>query len=185
MSTSGIIETVSYIALLRGINVGGNNIIMMAELRECITGLGFENVRTYIQSGNTLFESTDQDSEVLETHIQEAIAVQFSIDLTVVVVKKQTLQKIINNAPSWWGKDDQWKHNLIFLIRPFVVKDIVAAIGELKPDIEAIKAGDGVIYQSISKESFGKTTSGKLASNPIYKKMTIRNFNTANKLLTK
>jgi uncharacterized protein (DUF1697 family) len=185
MSTSGIIETVSYIALLRGINVGGNNIIKMAELRECITGLGFENVRTYIQSGNILFESTDQDSEVLETHIQEAIAVQFSIDLTVVVVKKQTLQKIINNAPSWWGKDDQWKHNLIFLIRPFVVKDIVAAIGELKPDIEAIKAGDGVIYQSISKESFGKTTSGKLASNPIYKKMTIRNFNTANKLLTK
>ncbi len=174
-----------YIALLRGINVGGNNIIKMAELRECITGLGFKNVRTYIQSGNILFETTEQDSQVLETHIQKAIAEQFSINLTVVVVKKQTLQKIIDDAPLWWGNNDQWKHNLIFLIRPFVVKDFVAAIGELKPDIEAIKAGDGVIYQSISKDSFGKTTSGKLASNPIYKKMTIRNFNTANKLLTK
>jgi uncharacterized protein (DUF1697 family) len=172
-----------YIALLRGINVGGNNIIKMAELRECIIGLGFENVRTYIQSGNILFETTEQDSEVLETHIQKAIAEQFSINLTVVVVKKQALQKIIDDAPLWWGNDDLWKHNLIFLIRPFVVKDIVAAIGELKPDIEAIKAGDGVIYQSISKDSFGKTTSGKLASNPIYKKMTIRNFNTARKLL--
>lgn len=59
-----------YIALLRGINVGGNNIIKMAELRECITGLGFKNVRTYIQSGNILFETTEQDSQVLETHIQ-------------------------------------------------------------------------------------------------------------------
>lgn len=185
MNAPKVIVNVEYIALLRGINVGGNNSIKMAELRECMTALGFDNVRTYISSGNVLFETSMTDIDQLESKIQKAINKQFSLSLSVVVLKKQTLKKIIDAAPSWWGKDDSWKHNLIFLIRPFIIEEVVAAIGALKPGIEAIKAHNGVIYQSISKDDFGKTTSGKLASNPIYKKMTIRNFNTANKLLRK
>jgi uncharacterized protein (DUF1697 family) len=62
--------------------------------------------------------------------------------------------------------------------------DVVQAIGSLKPDIEAMAPGQGVLYQSMSRELFGRTTTGKLVSSPIYKQMTIRNYNTVTKLLT-
>ena len=91
-------------------------------------------------------------------------------------------RQIITDAPAWWGNEPTRKHNLIILIEPYDMKDIIAAIGTLKPDIEAIAPGDGVIYQSLSLTSFGRTTSGKLASNPIYKKMTIRGRNTLLKI---
>lgn len=62
--------------------------------------------------------------------------------------------------------------------------ETIRAIGELKPDIEAAEPGNCVIYQSMSFKFFGRTTTGKLSSSSIYKKMTVRNYNTATKLLT-
>jgi uncharacterized protein (DUF1697 family) len=60
---------VQYLALLRGINVGGKNIIKMADLKACFESLGFSDVVTYIQSGNVLFKSADKDKvEVDEVH---------------------------------------------------------------------------------------------------------------------
>ncbi len=107
---------------------------------------------------------------------------QFEIKLEIALVDSKRYAKIIENAPKWWGQDDAWKHNLIFLLEPYNIKDAVAAVGKLKPEIEAMEPGDGVLYQSMSFKKFGQTTTGKLASNPIYKKMTIRNFNSAQKL---
>lgn len=57
-------------------------------------------------------------------------------------------------------------------------------VGELKPDIETIEPGNGVLYQSMSLKMFGRTTTGKLVSNPIYKKITVRNYNTVTKLFS-
>ncbi|MDO8736242.1 MAG: hypothetical protein Q7K29_04070 [Thermoleophilia bacterium] len=78
-------------------------------------------------------------------------------------------KKIIKSAPDWWGVDPEWKHNLLIMIKPCDMKEVISAIGELKPDIEAIQAGDGVVYQSMSKKLFGRTTTGKITSNPVYK----------------
>ncbi len=69
------------------------------------------------------------------------------------------------------------------MIKPFNMDEVIAAIGQLKPGIEMIEPGDGVLYQSMSRALFGRTTTGKLASNPIYKRMTVRNYNTSMKLL--
>lgn len=172
-----------YLALLRGVNVGGNGLLSMPLLRQALNDKGFDNVRTYIQSGNILFTSSDTDREELVHAIHDCIASAFGLDVRIVLFSKDEWQAIIDQAPAWWGQDPEWKHNLIALLPPITAAEAVEAIGMLKPDIEAVQAGSGIIYQSMSFKSFGRTTTGKLATNPIYKKMTIRNYNTVTKLL--
>jgi uncharacterized protein (DUF1697 family) len=174
----------SYVALLRGVNVGGNNMLKMAELKACLESAGFANVRTYIQSGNVLFESDIEDERSLDVLVQKAIAKTFKMQLGVVVFSKLEWQQIIKHAPKDWGHDKTWKHNLLVMLHPYTMHTTVAAIGELKPGIESLHAGNGVLYQSVSIENFGRATTGKLASNPAYKQMTVRNFNTATKLVS-
>lgn len=176
-------KQIDYLALLRGVNVGGNGIISMPALRQALTDTGFNNVRTYIQSGNVLFRSTNTDRRQLTQTIHECIKSTFDLDVEVVLFTKEEWHKIIINAPTWWGADTEWKHNLLILLPPIRAAEAIDAIGTLKPDIEAVLPGKGVVYQSMSFKLFGRTTTGKLASNPIYKKMTIRNYNTATKLL--
>ena len=172
-----------YLALLRGINVGGNTIIAMAELRQTLQDVGLQNVRTYIQTGNIFFESDKTDTVLLAKDIEAVIQARFNLQVPTVVFTKHDWQAIIAAAPKWWGTDQTMKHNIIVLLPAFDMKQVVEAVGELKPDIEAMQAGEGVLYQALSLQAFGRTTGGKLAGNPIYKRMTIRNYNTATKLL--
>ncbi len=170
-----------YVALLRGINVGGNGKVPMVELKQCFEGLGFTDVQTYINSGNVIFSATGSSASLCK-QIETCLEQQFGWRIAVVVYDVGQYKAIVENAPTAWGTDDSWKHNALFLLPPYDMDDIVSAIGELKPDIEMLIPGDGVLYQSMSKELFGKTTTGKLASSPAYKRMTIRNFNTTMKL---
>jgi uncharacterized protein (DUF1697 family) len=173
----------TYLALLRGINVGGKALIKMSELKAALETDGFSEVQTYIQSGNVLFRHSLKDTDKLAELMETSISKHFSMDVRVAVFSHLEWKKIIEAAPSWWGKDNSWKHNLLVLLKPYDMSDAVMAVGELKPDIEAMESGKGVLYQSMSLALFGRTTTGKLASSPIYKQMTVRNFNTATKLL--
>ena len=171
-----------YLAFLRGINVGGKAKLPMTELRTAMEDDGFLNVRTYIQSGNVFFDSEKSKSELIVS-LENCIKKNFGLNVPVSVFTEKEWRKIIDNAPAWWGEDDEWKHNILILLEPYDMDDIVMAIGTLKPDIENMLPGKGVLYQSMSRKLFGRTTTGKLASSPAYKRMTIRNYNTATKLL--
>lgn len=171
----------TYLAFLRGINVGGKGLIKMTELKASLEASGLSDVQTYIQSGNVIFRSDltkKKSAELITATIDRA----FKLTVAVAVFRQDEWRDIIASAPSRWGNDNTRKHNLLIMIEPSDVDATIAAIGQLKPGIEAIEPGRGVIYQSISWAKFGQTTSGKLASNPIYKQMTIRNYNTAVKL---
>lgn len=172
-----------YIALLRGINVGGNAKVPMAELRVCFEALGFLNVKTYINSGNVIFETNQTTIKSLRAEIENCLKKQFGFDLLIVLIESNHYKKIIESAPTWWGKDPLWKHNAIFLIEPTTAEEVVKAIGALKPDIELVEVCENVLFQSLEFSKFGQTTTGKLASNTLYKQMTIRNYNTAQRLL--
>lgn len=173
----------NYLAFLRGVNVGGNGMIKMSDLQVALSKDGLDDVRTYIQSGNVIFSSEESDSDKLAARIKSLIQQEFKLTVDVAVFSAAQWQQVIESAPKWWGADKAWKHNILILIKPFEMREIMADIGDLKPEIEAVKPGDNVIYQSISWDKFGRASSGKLASKPSYKKMTIRNFNTATKLL--
>ncbi|MDO8335407.1 MAG: DUF1697 domain-containing protein [Candidatus Saccharibacteria bacterium] len=172
-----------YIALLRGINVGGNSKVKMSDLKLGFERLGLEDVRTYINSGNVIFATVKMDSQILAKEIELEIEKTFHFHVDVVVIDEYKYRKMIENVPKGWGEAEGWKYNSLFLIPPYDIDEIMTDIGELKPDIEVVQTGDGVIYQALLFTSFGKTTSGKLASRDSYKKMTIRNWNTSKKLL--
>lgn len=171
-----------YIALLRGVNVGGKNRVVMSELKLELSKRGLLDVSTYINSGNIMFTSECRSTTEMASTVSQAVSECSGVTCDVVVISSKALQKIVARAPQWWGEDASWKHNLLFIIPPATVEHVVHAIGELKPRIEAVEAGKDVIYQSMSFDQFGKTTTGKLASNPVYKQITIRNYNTVVKL---
>ncbi len=130
-----------HVALLRGINVGGNNKVPMSDLKNCFQSAGFSNISTYINSGNVIFETSWSISTSL-TIIQSCLREKFSFDIQVVVIEVSRLQKIPDEAPKWWGEDPSWKHNALFVIPPTTVEEVVTAIGKLKPGIEAIQAAE-------------------------------------------
>lgn len=89
----------TYISLLRGINVGGHKKVLMAELRELLTKSGLENVKTYIQSGNVIFNYRDVESLVLENIIQKSIKAHFGFEVSVLVRTREQLFEIFENCP--------------------------------------------------------------------------------------
>ena len=88
-----------YLALLRGINVGGHKKIAMADLREVAAALGHTDVATYIQSGNVVFSSTETDVTSLADALEQAVAAQLGVRAAVVVVSRAELAKVISANP--------------------------------------------------------------------------------------
>ena len=172
-----------YVALLRGVNVGGNAKVPMAGLKVCFEDLGFTGVKTFINSGNVIFKADKTSENTLLEQIEACLEKKFGWKIDVVVYGHDRYAKIVKSAPKDWGKDQTWKHNALFMLPPYDIKKVLADIGELKPDIELLAAGDGAVFQSVSWADFGKSRSGKLAGMPIYKRMTVRNYNTTTKLL--
>ena len=172
-----------YIALLRGINVGGRNNVPMADLRACLENLGLRHVHTYIQSGNVLFQSDEPDELKLTRDIEQTIEKTFGFPVVVALFSQPEFEHIAAHTPPDWLQNPERKYNYLLLKKPWNEAEVVRAIGPLKPGLESVNPGKGVIYQSMSIKFFGRTTTGKLASNPIYQVMTIRSHNTITKLL--
>lgn len=176
-------KTTSYLALLRGINVGGNNIIKMQDLKAFFEKQGFENVSTYIQSGNVLFTSAEQNLASLTEKIERALSKKFDYKATVVVVSHKNMKAAIKTAPKGFGKQPaKFRYDVIFLKAPLTGKVAIKKIS-IKEGVDEAKAGKQVLYFSrlISKATQSKLN--KIVGTPIYKQMTIRNWNTTSKLL--
>jgi uncharacterized protein (DUF1697 family) len=172
-----------YIALLRGINVGGNSLIKMAELKDCLLANGLKEVKTYIASGNIIFSSAETDQEKLAAKINKAIKAEFGLDVAVLLLSESQYEKIVKDIPKDFGTEEGWRYNVLFLLPPYDMNQVLEDVGEFKPDIESLTPGEGVLYQSVFMKKYGRTSTSKLASKPVYKKMTIRNLNTTRKLL--
>ena len=172
-----------YVALLRGINVGGNNLIKMADLKMCIEAAGFENVSTYIMSGNVLFSSDETDEIALAKKIERTIEKNFKLPVRIVVISHAQMKRIIAKMPKDWGMKPGWKYNTLFIFPPYDANTVLTEIGALKPGIETAFPTDGAVLQAVEFKSFGRSAFSKVVGKPIYKHVTIRNLNTTRKLL--
>lgn len=173
----------TYVALLRGINVGGNNKIPMAELRACFEAAGFTAVRTYINSGNVLFESQATDETQLVGACEAAIEKQFGFFVRVSVIGETELRDAMDHAPSWWGTDTGSKHNAIFVIAPASAEEIIRSVGEAKPEYERVASHGRVIFWSAPIKTFSRSRWSGIVGTKAYRDITIRNSNTTKKLL--
>jgi uncharacterized protein (DUF1697 family) len=172
-----------YVALLRGINVGGNNLIKMVELKACFESLGLDDVVTYIQSGNVLFSAREAGSEALARKIEGGITGTFACRASVVLRSQKQMQAIVGRAPKGFGtQPDKRRYDVIYLKAPLSAATAIKAV-LVNPGVDEAHAGVGVLYFSrlISKASQSRLS--KLVSLPIYRSMTIRNWNTTSTLV--
>lgn len=170
-----------YIALLRGVNVGGKNKVPMAELRRAFEDAGHENVRTCLNSGNVAFSC---DGSVDAAQIEAMLAARFGFDVPVYVTVAEALSDLLSRAPDWWGAADRAVYdNLIFILPPTTCAEVLHALGEPKEGLERIQPCGGAIFWSFSRKDYQKTNWWpRTAADPIGARLTIRTAGTVRKI---
>ena len=174
-------NTNRYIALLRGINVGGNNIIKMDALRAEFEKMGFDEIKTYIQSGNVLFRSDVTDQLILESLIERSLAKTFQYQAKILIRSLAEMENTVSYFPVIF-QDSNWKHNVIFLSSVIDFENITDRF-KLKADIEQIAYAPGVLFWSARLEQLSRSMMIKLSAKKEYQEMTVRNINTTRKIL--
>jgi uncharacterized protein (DUF1697 family) len=171
-----------YVALLRGINVGKNISIKMADLKQAVSDAGFSEVKTYIQSGNVVFESADKDVIQIESVLQSALYKAFQFDSGIVVLTYEQLKKVLLEVPPDWKMRHDLRCYIAFIKRPATVKDVMRDI-ELKEGVDSVNEGEIVIYMSSLLSGLTRSRFTKLISKAVYKNITIRNYATTQKIM--
>jgi uncharacterized protein (DUF1697 family) len=171
-----------YVALLRGINVGGNSIIKMAGLKEAAEKCGFSNVRTFIQSGNVIFESVEKDNGKLSAKLEDCFSKNYSIESQAIILTEDQFRKVVGAAPEDWKTRDDLRRYIAFVRPPITPEDLLKEI-KLKEDVDFVRAGAGVLYMSTLLSGITKSGFTKLVGTKVYKDITIRNYTTVHKLL--
>ena len=175
-------DTRCFLALLRGLNVGGRNVIGKDDLIRCFEDLGLDSVRTYIQSGNVLFRSSESRAAALTRTIEAALSERLSNRVRAVVLARSRYRAAVAAAPDDWGRDDDRKHNAAFTLRGVTPRRVIEQLPVPNEDIETLASGPGVIFWSISKQHQTRTTWMKLAAAPVYQHLTVRNHRTVFRL---
>jgi uncharacterized protein (DUF1697 family) len=170
-----------FVALLRGVNVGGNNMISMSSLKKSFETMGFTGVVTYINSGNIIFKSKEADARKLESKIEKMLSKEYELDSKVVLRSVSEMAQLVQSLPRNWGGDSNWRYNVIFLRHTIDSEKILAEI-ETKKDIEEVVYRPGTLLWSAQVRELTRTNMLKLSSRKMYQDMTIRNVNTTRKL---
>lgn len=170
-----------YVALLRGINVGGKNKISMKELKKSFERVGMEAVTTYINSGNIIFETSNQNETEIIATLEEVIFEDFSLNIKVLLRTIKDLTAIIEALPSHWKNDKDMKSDVLFLWDEINDEKVLNELVP-KPDIDTVLYVPGAILWSVDRTNVTKSGLMRLASKDLYKKMTIRNVNSTRKI---
>jgi uncharacterized protein (DUF1697 family) len=170
-----------YIALLRGINVGGNNLIKMSALREICESVGFSNISTYINSGNIILCSEDDTAQTVASKISMAIQAKLRLTITVVAYEMEAYLKIIDAIPKTWLANNHLRANVIFLSNDIDKSSIVTELHP-KNTIEEVFYVPGALLWAAQTSDLSKSSMLKLSKSRMYKNMTVRNLNTATRL---
>lgn len=171
-----------YVALLRGINVGGKNVIKMAALGACFEGQGLADVATYIQSGNVIFTSAAGAAELTRT-LEAALAATFQYKASVMLRTRKQMQDLVRRAPAGFGAQPaKFRYDVIFL-KPSLTPAAAMKSVLTRPGVDTADPGPGVLYFSRLIAKAAQSQLSRLASMPVYQSMTIRNWNTTTALL--
>lgn len=172
----------THVVLIRGINVGGKNIVPMARLRTALEARGYTSVRTYIQSGNVLLAAACTDEAGVSDAVERVLESEFSVVTCVVTVAAETLRAAVTDAPEGFGSEpDLFHYDVAFLV-PGLESDVATAAFGIREGVDTAWAGAGVVYfRRLSAERTTSRMSSVLRS-PHYKNMTIRNWRTTTTL---
>ncbi len=173
----------TFLALLRGINVGGHRKVPKGPLVHCFESLRFQSVRTYIQSGNVLFCTHRGEVKELTEVIETALLEHFTFEIEAVVLSRERFRSVVAAVPPEWGSSELHSHNALFMLSELPPESFLALLPSPLTQYETVAVGPGVIYWSVLKEQQNKTAYAKLSGSTVLRKMTARNHRTVLKLL--
>lgn len=171
-----------YALLVRGINVGGKNKVVMAELRQELTELGLEKVESYINSGNVFFTSTVPKARLGEK-LEAFFEVHYPFIQSFSLLSQENHEAEVENIPAWW-KEDLARKDVLFYTEGLNVDQVIESIESLELKDEVLHFGKlGIFWGKFSEESYSKTAYHKyLLKMPFYSHITIRNAKTFDKI---
>ena len=171
-----------YALLVRGINVGGKNKVVMAQLRQELTELGLEKVETYINSGNIFFTSTAPKAELVEK-LEAFFEIHYPFIQSFSLLSQEDYEEEVENLPAWWNEDLARK-DVLFYTEGLDVEQVIATVESLELKDEVLHFGKlGIFWGKFSEESYSKTAYHKyLLKMPFYRNITIRNAKTFDKI---
>ncbi len=175
-------ESNRFVALLRGINVGGNHKVSMTSLKELFAELGFTDISTYINSGNIIFNTNSQNTLELCHKIESALANHYGFNIPIVLVTAQDLHAIKDKLPKGWTNDIEQKTDIIFLWEPYNRPETVTQI-HTNPQVDQLIYLNGIIVWHINRENYSQSGMHDFIGTDVYKYMTARNINTVRKLI--
>ena len=173
-----------YLALLRGINVGGGNIIKMTNLKSCFEASKLQNVATYIQSGNVLFETAETDAAKLARKLESALSKTFNpYKARIVLCSHAKLKQIVQGAPKGFGgQPEKYRYDVIYLRESLAASEAIKSV-TTKQGVDEAFVGPDVLYFSRLIALASKSHLARIVALPVYQDLTIRNWNTTSKLL--
>lgn len=171
-----------YVAFLRGINISGKNKISMAELKAEFEKTGFEEVSTYLNSGNIVFSSETDNARLV---IEKMLSDKFGLEVPAYVIKMDELKDILLHSPKWWDSGDKEKYdNLIFILSGDTPEKICDLVGVPSQGLETIEIYKNVIFWTFDRKAYQKCNWWKkTAGAGIAEKLTIRTANTIKKVV--
>lgn len=170
----------TYVVLLRGINVGGHKKIPMAELREVLAKSGFEDVRTYIQSGNIILESSEKNSRHIEEKVHKVILEHFSFEVPVIARTNAHLQQIFEACPF---SEEKEEHSYYVILSAIPKQELVDEVMQITYDKEEFHIINDCLYFHSSIGYGNSKFNMKLFEKKLNVHATSRNYKTMVKLI--
>lgn len=169
-----------YVALLRGINVGGKNKVDMKLLISAMEKAGFQEVSTYINSGNIFFSSEKTPRQLVE-QLTNLIKDEFNLSIKVLLRNKDNIKKVASSIPSSWNNDKSMKCDVMFLWDKYNNEEVLNRL-VIKQGIDTVSYAAGALIWKVNREHAAKSGMMKLVGTDVYAHMTIRNCNTVRKI---
>lgn len=177
-------EETSYVALLRGVNVGGRNAVRMPELVAYVQELGLAGATTLLQSGNVVFSAADTDPPTLEGLLSAALEERFGFAVPTLVRSHEELAATVAGAPAGHGSPDL-RSEVFFLDRTLSAEEVVAGLPPLRDGVDAVASGPGAFYFSRVAALATKTRITRVMALPVFRSMTVRSWATTTRLLAR
>jgi uncharacterized protein (DUF1697 family) len=142
----------TYVALLRGVNVGGKRIVSMAAIKEALVALGLSDVRTYINSGNVIFSTRALGAQQLTVRIEKALEQHTGMAIKVLVIDQKTLKKMVDAIPRNWVDDKPRRTYVLLLWKELDDRRILDRL-PIKPGVDELRYTPGAVVWRVDREN--------------------------------
>ncbi len=170
-----------YVALLRGINVGGKNKIEMKRLRRTFERAGMSAVATYINSGNVIFNDRGRPRVELSARLEKAVAADFGLEVPVLLRTREEIDAVHAALPPDWSNDSAMKCDVLFLWEEIDNPDVLDQL-PLKPELVTVRYLPGTVLVGMDRAHVARSGLNRLVGSSLYRAMTIRNVNTLRRI---